>query len=149
MGAPHGGTAEGPAGPRRMSEARGATRCRGRVWLRDLPREASPAGHATGGMKGVPDHGAGARPAPTAQAKGGSKVRFEAHGWVRRSTAVLDSTAVRRDRSAKASDLGENLEGFLPRVSPTGPRPSPTQGLSDERPQDTTDYPQMVVSPST
>ena len=39
-------------------------------------------------MKGVPDHGAGASPAPTSQAKGGSKVWFEAYGWVRRSTAV-------------------------------------------------------------
>ena len=30
-GPPHGGAAEGSAGPRRMSEASGATRCRGRV----------------------------------------------------------------------------------------------------------------------
>ena len=54
-GMPPGEAAEGPHGPWRMSGERGATRFRGRDWLRDLPREASPAGHATGGMKGVPD----------------------------------------------------------------------------------------------
>ena len=60
------------------------------------------------------------------------------NGRVRRSTAVPGSKAVRHDRSAKASVLGQNLEGFLPRASSTRPRPSPTQRLSDKSPQGTT-----------
>ena len=89
-------------------------------------------------MKGVPDHGAGAHPAPTAQAKGGTEVWFEAHGWVRRSTAVPGSTALRHDRSAEVSGLGQSPEGFLPRVSSARPYPSPTRRVSDKRSEDTT-----------
>ena len=94
--------------------------------------------------------GSGHVPPPTAQAKGGTpRLGLVVYGWVRRYTAVPDSAAVRHDRSAKAPVLEKSLEGFLPRVSPTRPRPSPTQRLSDKRPQDTTDYPHMVESLST
>ena len=46
---------KGTRGPRRMSGGRGGTHWHERDSVRDLSREASPAGHATGGMKGVPD----------------------------------------------------------------------------------------------
>ena len=101
-------------------------------------------------MKGVPGHGVGARPdSHGAGEKGDSEAWF---GGVRVSTALHGCTRQYSwaTRSfGKASDLGENLEGFLPSVSPTRPRPSPTQRLSDGRPQDTTDYPHMAVSLST
>ena len=61
---PPGWAVEESAGPGRMSGARGATHCRRRDLLRDLPREVHPAGHAAGGVKGVPGHGVRARPAP-------------------------------------------------------------------------------------
>ena len=51
---PSNGAAEGPRGPRRMSGGRGGTRWHERDLVRDLSREASPAGHATGGIRGVP-----------------------------------------------------------------------------------------------
>ena len=38
-----------------MSGERGGTRWHERDLVRDLSREVGPAGHATGGMKGVPD----------------------------------------------------------------------------------------------
>ena len=80
-GMPPGEAAEGPHGPWRMSGGRGATRCRGRDLLRDLPREASPAEHATGGMKGVPAHGVGARPASHGTGeKGDSKACLMVYG---------------------------------------------------------------------
>ena len=82
----------------------------------------------------MPDHGAGARPAPTAQAKGDFKIRFEACGWVRRSTAVPGSEAVRHDRSAEASGLEQSPEGFLPRASLARSYLSLTRHLSDKRP---------------
>ena len=82
-----------------------------------------------------------ARPAPHGAGVRGGAPRFGlmGNGRVRCSTAVPDSTAVRHDRSAKASGLGQSPEGFLPKVSPTRPRPSPTQRLSDKHPQDTTE----------
>ena len=89
-------------------------------------------------------------PPPTAQARRGTPgFGLEVYGWVRRSTAVPGSAAVRHDRSAKASGLGESLEGLLPKISPTRPRPSPTQRLSDKRPQDTTEFTHMAVTLST
>ena len=46
---------KGMRGPRRMSGGRGGTHWHERDLGRDLSREVGPAGHATGGMKGVPD----------------------------------------------------------------------------------------------
>ena len=81
--------------------------------MHDLPREVSPAGHATGGEKGVPGHGVGARPASHgAGEKGDSGAWF---GGVRVSTALHGCT---RQYSCE-----ESLEGFLPRVIPDSPTP--------------------------
>ena len=49
-----------------------------RVCLRDLHRGASPARHATGGMKGMPHHEVGERPVPAVQTReGGPRIWFE------------------------------------------------------------------------
>ena len=86
-------------------------------------------------MKGVPHHGAGARPAPTAQAREVPKVRFDGVRVGAAPHGFTHSTAVQHGRSAEASGLGQSPEGFSPRVFSARPRPSPALRLSHSFPK--------------